>query len=173
MPYLTPIKRTDFLHEQNLMKYIFFYQTAIGKIGIAEKNGSITDLYLEHDQIPDDANLHETEMIHLAGVQVTEYLSGVRKEFSLPLDPKGTPFMQTVWTALCAVPYGETRSYKEIAQTIGNPGACRAVGLANNRNPIPLFIPCHRIIGSDGGLTGYRGGLTVKSYLLELEKRYA
>lgn len=81
--------------------------------------------------------------------------------------------MQTVWTALCAVPYGETRSYKEIAQTVGNPGACRAVGLANNRNPIPLFIPCHRIIGSDGGLTGYRGGLTVKSYLLELEKRYA
>lgn len=155
------------------MKKIFFYQTVIGKIGLVEENDAITHLLFEQYPIPDDAIPEETALLHQAGMQVIEYLSGARKSFTIPLAPAGTPFMQKVWVELRSVPYGETRTYGQIAKKIGNPGASRAVGLANNRNPIPLFIPCHRIIGSDGTLTGFRGGLPLKSYLLDLEKKYA
>ena len=88
----------------------------------------------------------------------------------MPLAPKGTPFQQKVWAALQEIPYGETRSYKEIAAMVGNEKACRAVGMANNRNPLPIFIPCHRVVGTNGKLVGYAGGLDVKTFLLELEK---
>jgi len=88
----------------------------------------------------------------------------------LPLAPAGTAFMQKVWNALLTIPYGETRSYKEIAIAVGNSKACRAVGMANNRNPISVVIPCHRVIGANGKLVGYGGGLDIKSYLLDLEK---
>ena len=99
-------------------------------------------------------------------------MEGKRKEFTLPLAPVGTEFMIRVWKSLCAIPYGETRSYKEIAESIGNKKASRAVGLANNRNPIPIFIPCHRVIGANGKLVGYGGGLHIKSFLLKLEMEY-
>lgn len=155
------------------MKVIHFSQTDIGRIGIVEYQGGITNLYFETDQIPDDVIPGETELLSRADNQLTGYLTGKRNKFTLPLAPEGTPFMLTVWDELRNVPYGETRSYRQIAENIGNPGAFRAVGLANNRNPIPLFIPCHRIIGSDGNLTGYRGGLPIKSFLLELEKKHA
>jgi len=101
--------------------------------------------------------------------QLAEYFAGTRRAFALPLAPAGTEFERRVWQALGAIPYGETRSYAEVAQAIGRPAACRAVGRANGRNPIAIVIPCHRVIGSDGSLTGYGGGLDLKRFLLDLE----
>ncbi|MDF2985487.1 MAG: methylated-DNA/protein-cysteine methyltransferase [Eubacterium sp.] len=158
------------------MKNIFYYDTVIGCIGIAEEDNYITNVVFENDVLPVKSKenhelvVHETQVIREAAQQLDEYLKGERQLFSIPLAPEGTPFMKEVWNGLCRIPYGESRSYKEIAGTVGNPKAYRAVGLANNRNPIPVFIPCHRVIGSNGKLTGYRGGLEVKQKLLELEK---
>jgi methylated-DNA-[protein]-cysteine S-methyltransferase len=101
--------------------------------------------------------------------QLAQYLAGERRAFDLPLAPRGTEFERRVWQALVAIPYGETRSYAEVAATIGRPSACRAVGRANGSNPIAVIIPCHRVIGSDGSLTGYGGGLALKRFLLDLE----
>jgi methylated-DNA-[protein]-cysteine S-methyltransferase len=101
--------------------------------------------------------------------QLAEYFAGVRRAFTLPLAPHGTDFERRVWRALAAIPYGETRSYAGVAAAIGRPTACRAVGRANGRNPIAVVIPCHRVIGSDGSLTGYGGGLDLKRFLLDLE----
>ena len=101
--------------------------------------------------------------------QLAEYFAGERTAFELPLAPAGTPFQRNVWDALLAIPYGETRSYGELAAAVGKPGAARAVGRANHDNPIGVVIPCHRVIGAGGALTGYAGGLDRKRYLLELE----
>jgi methylated-DNA-[protein]-cysteine S-methyltransferase len=101
--------------------------------------------------------------------QLAEYAGGERRRFALPLAPRGTDFERRVWQALTEIPYGETRSYAEIAAAVGSPAACRAVGRANGRNPIAIVIPCHRVIGSDGSLTGYGGGLDLKRFLLDLE----
>lgn len=103
--------------------------------------------------------------------QLQDYFAGKREDFDLPLAPRGTPFQQRVWKRLCQIPYGETISYGELARRIGNPNASRAVGLANGSNPIPIIIPCHRVIGSNGKLTGYGGGLPIKEKLLALERR--
>lgn len=103
--------------------------------------------------------------------QLREYLAGRLADFDLPLAPEGTPFQQQVWRAVAAIPYGETRSYGEIARGIGRADAVRAVGAANGQNPLPIVIPCHRVIGSDGRLTGYGGGLPLKKRLLALESR--
>lgn len=99
------------------------------------------------------------------------YFAGSRRRFTLPLAPEGTPFQQKVWEALRNIPYGETRTYKQIAIQIGHNQSFRAVGMANNRNPIVIVVPCHRVIGYDGKLTGYAGGLDIKEQLLELERR--
>ena len=104
--------------------------------------------------------------------QLQDYFSGNRRAFDLPLAPKGTPFQQLVWQELCQIPYGQTRTYGEIAAAIGKPRAARAVGMACNRNPIWLLIPCHRVVGRNGALTGYAGGLDMKCKLLELEQEY-
>jgi methylated-DNA-[protein]-cysteine S-methyltransferase len=103
--------------------------------------------------------------------QLRAYFAGELENFDLPLAPEGTPFQLAVWKRLCEIPYGETISYGELARRIGNPNASRAVGLANGSNPIPIVIPCHRVIGSNGKLTGYGGGLPVKKKLLALERR--
>jgi methylated-DNA-[protein]-cysteine S-methyltransferase len=103
--------------------------------------------------------------------QLNSYFAGERETFDLPLEPGGTEFQKKVWTALQTIPYGETVSYKELAQRIGRPQAVRAVGAANGANPIPIIIPCHRVIGNDGSLTGFGGGLPLKRKLLELENR--
>ncbi len=103
--------------------------------------------------------------------EITEYLEGNRKEFSFPYQLKGTEFQKKVWNELCRIPYGETRSYKDIAIAIGNPKAVRAVGMANNRNPMMLVVPCHRVIGSNGKMVGYAGGISMKESLLALEKK--
>lgn len=101
--------------------------------------------------------------------QVNQYLNGERTTFSVQLDLRGTPFQRRVWNALLQIPYGCTATYKDIACTAGSPGAARAVGQANNRNPIPIIVPCHRVIGSNGSLTGYGGGMHIKEWLLKLE----
>ncbi|MFB2865773.1 methylated-DNA--[protein]-cysteine S-methyltransferase [Aeromonas sp. MdU4] len=102
-------------------------------------------------------------------VEFAAYFAGRLQHFSLPLAAHGTAFQQAVWQALCDIPYGETRSYKDIARAIGKPDAVRAVGAANGRNPLSIIVPCHRVIGQNGSLTGYAGGLEIKKALLELE----
>jgi methylated-DNA-[protein]-cysteine S-methyltransferase len=114
--------------------------------------------------------MEETEVLKNAAGQLIEYLQGKRTVFDMPLAPEGTAFQRQVWEALLEIPYGETYSYGRLARDIGKPGAARAVGMANNRNPIPVIIPCHRVIGADGSLTGYGGGLPMKERLLALEK---
>jgi len=148
------------------------YDTEIGRICIVEQQGNITHILFEKDAPPEESVERETPLLQEAAKQLREYFAGERQVFDLPLAPKGTSFQMAAWHALTTIPYGETRSYKQIAEQIGNPKACRAVGLANNRNPIAIVIPCHRVIGSDGKLVGYGGGLPVKEYLLEMEKRY-
>jgi methylated-DNA-[protein]-cysteine S-methyltransferase len=111
------------------------------------------------------------EPFRAARRELTEYFAGRRQHFELAIEPRATAFQRAVLDALRAIPYGETRSYKEVAQAIGKPAAVRAVGAANGSNPIPIIIPCHRVIGSNGALTGFGGGLDAKRYLLDLERR--
>lgn len=121
---------------------------------------------------PQKALLQTTELLSMATIQLDEYFQGKRTIFSLPFKLTGTPFQLAVWKELQNIPYGKTTSYKEIAQKINKPKAYRAVGMANNKNPLPIIIPCHRVIGSNGKLIGYAGGLKLKNYLLELEQSH-
>lgn len=121
---------------------------------------------------PQKALLQTTELLSMATIQLDEYFQGKRTTFSLPFKLTGTPFQLAVWKELQNIPYGQTTSYKEIAQKMNKPKAYRAVGMANNKNPLPIIIPCHRVIGSNGKLIGYAGGLKLKNYLLELEKSH-
>ncbi|STY71884.1 Methylated-DNA--protein-cysteine methyltransferase, inducible [Megamonas hypermegale] len=121
---------------------------------------------------PQKALLQTTELLSMATIQLDEYFQGKRTTFSLPFKLTGTPFQLAVWKELQNIPYGQTTSYKEIAQKINKPKAYRAVGMANNKNPLPIIIPCHRVIGSNGKLIGYAGGLKLKNYLLELEQSH-
>lgn len=119
------------------------------------------------DLVEDDCHpiLVETER------QLNEYFAGKRQEFEIPLDMRGTTFQKSVWEALLGIPFGETRSYGQLAKQLGNPAATRAVGAANGQNPIPIVVPCHRVIGSNGKLTGFGGGLETKALLLRLEQQ--
>ncbi|QJW46886.1 methylated-DNA--[protein]-cysteine S-methyltransferase [bacterium BFN5] len=155
------------------MVNIFYCQTDIGRVGIAAKDNQVTNLYFAAAAISSSqVSFEETRLLKEAGKQLQEYLSGKRRVFDLPFAPIGTDFMLRVWQALCAIPYGSTCSYKDIAQRLGIPKAARAVGLANHKNPLPIFVPCHRVVGANGKLVGYLGGLDVKSRLLALEQRY-
>jgi methylated-DNA-[protein]-cysteine S-methyltransferase len=121
--------------------------------------------------LPDDLpEVDDDPALEAAAAQLDEYFAGDRRAFDVPLDLRGTEFQRDAWLALARVPYGETRTYGEQAEVIGRPGAQRAVGAANGRNPIPVILPCHRIIGADGSLTGFGGGLDVKQRLLDLER---
>jgi len=120
-------------------------------------------------EIPDDW-VENKELFREATRQLEAYFSGKLESFDLKLAPEGTEFQKSVWKALCKIPYGETRTYKDIAASVGKPKAYRSVGLANNRNPIAIIVPCHRVIGSNGKLTGYASGLDVKAFLLKLEE---
>lgn len=144
----------------------------IGPLTLVEEDGALVAVRWNFD-LPRDAApmaLPSTPLLRQAAAELAAYFAGRLRAFTVPLAPKGTPFQQKVWKVLREIPYGETRSYKELAIAVGNEKACRAVGMANNRNPLPIFIPCHRVVGSDGKLVGYAGGLDVKTYLLELEK---
>ena len=149
---------------------IFFYETKIGNIGIKEIDGKISNLYFKENEFNIDDEIKEVPILKEASIQLNKYLNGDLKEFSLPLVVKGTDFMMKVWNELKNIPYGETLSYKELGKRIGNPKCARAIGLACNKNPIPIFIPCHRVVGSNGNLTGYRGGINLKVKLLNHEK---
>ena len=160
------------------MKYVYFYNTGIkelGTLGIGACEDKITDLFFEYEieNVKKNKNyvIKETPLIKKAASQLFEYLNGKRMEFDLPLLKDGTDFQISVWNELLKIPYGETRSYKDIAVAINNEKAVRAVGMANNRNKISIFIPCHRVIGSNKKLVGYGGGLEIKEFLLNLEKR--
>lgn len=122
---------------------------------------------------PDPAWRRGDEFFVAAKAQLAEYFAGKRRRFALALAPKATPFEAEVWQALQTIPYGETRSYSDIAHSVGRPRAVRAVGGANARNPLPIVIPCHRVVGADGALTGFGGGLPAKRYLLHLEQQAA
>jgi methylated-DNA-[protein]-cysteine S-methyltransferase len=115
----------------------------------------------------------DNPLLTAAAAQLQEYFAGRRRRFDLPLDPQGTEFQRRVWKALEAIPYGQTRNYRQVAESVGAPRAVRAVGAANGRNPLPIVVPCHRVIGADGKLVGYAGGLPVKRVLLDIEKNGA
>ena len=158
------------------MKYIKYVDFKLGKIGIVEENGKIVKIIIINKNDENNKNVDvfvekDTKLLVKAKNELEEYFDGKRKEFDLPLKQEGTEFQKKVWNALSKIPYGETRTYKEIAKMIGNEKASRAVGMANNKNNIPIIIPCHRVIGSDGKLVGYALGLDIKQYLLDLESK--
>lgn len=144
-------------------------ETQFGKLVISEDGEGICEAIFYRDGLPEDFQDEETELLREAKRQLAEYFEGNRKQFELPLSLHGTQFQVEDWKALCTIPYGETRSYGEIARQIGRPKAFRAVGMANHNNPVSIIVPCHRVIGSDGSLVGYGGGLDIKKYLLDLE----
>ncbi|MGL5279685.1 MAG: methylated-DNA--[protein]-cysteine S-methyltransferase [Cetobacterium sp.] len=148
--------------------YFYIFDTPLGLLKIEELNNEI--IKIELNKPTSNRTFKLTDSLNQASKEIFEFLNGQRKEFTFKINPIGTVFQKAVWKALLEIPYGEVKTYKDIAITIGNPKACRAVGLANNKNPIPIVIPCHRVIGSNGKLTGYAYGLSLKAHLLNLEK---
>lgn len=147
-----------------------FYQfdTPLGLMALGEEDGAIVRLYLPDSPTPRLMS-HPTPLLEEGRRQLLEYFAGERKEFDLPLAPQGTPFQQMVWAALRDIPWGELRAYRDIAQAVNCPKGFRAVGMANHNNPLPIFIPCHRVVGADGSLGGYASGLATKRALLAIE----
>ena len=146
----------------------------VGKIEIIEENEKLIELNIYNEEKNEKKNNiieKDTKLLLEVEKQLKEYFEGKRTKFEIPLNPKGTEFMKKVWKELLKIPYGETRTYKEIAKKTGNSKASRAVGMANNKNPIPIIIPCHRVIGSNNKLVGYALGLDMKQYLLDLERK--
>lgn len=149
----------------------YVFKTPIGRLKVCDKCGRITGLYLLQEDGTEDLHNYakHSDLLYEAYKQINEYFAGNRREFDLPLEPEGTPFQQMVWRELQNIPYGETRSYEDIAVAIGNKRAVRAVGQANGRNPIIIIIPCHRVICKSGDIAGFSCGVDVKRYLLALE----
>jgi len=151
----------------------------VGPLTLVAENDTIVGLYMEPQRHrPDDDQLglpdrsgRQAGVLKAAADQLEAYFAGTLTRFTLPLAPRGSAFQQRVWAALQDIPYGETEAYGQLAERIGAPGAARAVGLANGKNPIGIVIPCHRVIGSAGKLTGYGGGLERKRQLLDLEQK--
>lgn len=151
------------------MEFYNIYKTKIGSILIKEENEKIVQIKIIKEEKETLAKKQETALIKEAYLQIQEYLEQKRRKFTLPLLLKGTNFQMKVWQALRTIPYGETRSYEEIAKQIGNSKAARAVGMANHNNPILIVVPCHRVIGKNNKLVGFGAGLEVKQALLEIE----
>ena len=145
-------------------------KTPIGTLYIVEENEKIIEIRYKTPK--DNALEKDTKLLQKAEKEIDEYFKGERKEFDLPLNPKGTEFMKKVWKELQKIPYGKTATYGEIAKRIGNPKASRAVGMANHKNPIPIIIPCHRVVGKNNKMVGYALGISNKKYLLDIECRY-
>jgi methylated-DNA-[protein]-cysteine S-methyltransferase len=154
------------------LNYFTTMATAIGQITLTGDGEALTGLYMDHHlrrpPLPPGA-VHDDAQLADARAQLEEYMAGERTRFDLPLRAAGTAFQREVWSALEQIPYAETISYGELARRVGRPSASRAVGLANGRNPISIVVPCHRVIGASGTLTGYGGGLERKRFLLDLE----
>ncbi|GAC16520.1 methylated-DNA--[protein]-cysteine S-methyltransferase [Aliiglaciecola lipolytica] len=148
--------------------YFEYLTTPIGQLEICANESAITSIYFSNVQ---QQYAQTSELTHEAAAQLTAYFNGNLTEFQLPLGSAGTEFQQQVWQALCHIPFGSTCSYADIANQLQNPKAVRAVGAANGKNPISIVVPCHRVIGKNGTLTGYAGGLDRKSWLLALEQK--
>ena len=146
------------------------FDTSFGPMALGEEEGAIVRLYLPNSPTPRLMS-HATPLLAEGERQLTEYFAGERERFDLPLELKGTPFQQKVWRALLGIPYGQTCTYGDIARAVDSPRGFRAVGMASNRNPIPILVPCHRVVGAGGALVGYAGGLELKAALLALERR--
>lgn len=140
----------------------------MGVLQLVADGDELCGIYLPEQAVP-PARARESRVLDAAATQLAEYFAGVRRRFDLPLAPRGTNFQQLVWRALLAIPFGETRSYGELARAIGRPAASRAVGAANAKNPLAIIVPCHRVVGASGALTGYAGGMAAKRWLLEHE----
>ena len=140
----------------------------IGLLTIVQEEECLTEIRFGHHT--NDLEQQKTPLLEQAVKELTEYFDGKRKAFTLPMAPHGTPFQQKCWNALLQIPYGETRTYGQQAVMLGNSKACRAVGMGNHHNPLPILIPCHRVVGATGKLTGYAGGLTIKETLLQIER---
>lgn len=138
----------------------------IGTLGLCARDGYLVRIVFGGTDETENAD----PVLHDAKRELNEYFAGKRREFSVPIRAEGTEFQKKVWQALVEIPYGETRSYSDIAQMVGSPKAARAVGMANHVNPIPVIVPCHRVVGKGGKLVGYAGGLDMKTALIELEK---
>lgn len=145
------------------------YETELGFIRMNYENEVIT--YLKRIDVAPASFGAKTDLTDKVFAQLIEYFDGKRMNFHFPYQLKGTDFQKRVWQALCDIPYGETRTYKEIAAAVGNSKACRAIGMANNKNPITIAVPCHRVIGANGTLVGYAGGLPMKEFLLHIEEK--
>ena len=154
---------------------VWYINSILGPIRLEEDREALCGAAFCPDGVPEleplPRRVVETPLLQEAEEQLNEYFAGVRREVDLPLAPAGTPFQQAVWQQLLQIPYGEVRTYGQIAAALGRPKASRAVGGACHRNPLAIFIPCHRVVGTDGFLTGYAGGVDLKQYLLELEKQ--
>ena len=146
----------------------FAYNTPFGKVTLEAVNEKITRL--APGDVPLQGIRASSNVTNMAATQLQEYFAGHRRMFDVPIDPQGTDFQREVWRALELIPFGETRTYAQVAASIGRPGASRAVGGANNANPIPIIIPCHRVVAANG-MGGYAYGLDMKRFLLELEQR--
>jgi methylated-DNA-[protein]-cysteine S-methyltransferase len=143
----------------------------LGPLTLVEHDGAVAGLYMtEHRHMPAVESPRDDSVLPALQEQLAAYFARDLKEFQVRLAVTGTPFQQRVWAGLAQIPYGETWSYAELAEHIGSPTAVRAVGLANGRNPVSIVVPCHRVVGSDGSLTGYGGGLARKQLLLDLER---
>lgn len=153
------------------MKYYIKYVSPVADLYLVEEQGQLVEISYHHLKKKEEMEEKNTELLQEVKRQLEEYFSGRLQNFDLPLKPKGTDFQKQVWKALLTIPYGETKSYEDIAKQIGKEKAVRAVGGANHVNPISIVIPCHRVIGKNGNLTGYGGGLEVKEKLLELERK--
>ncbi|KGM10164.1 methylated-DNA--[protein]-cysteine S-methyltransferase [Cellulomonas bogoriensis] len=148
----------------------------LGELILVAEGDALVGLYMtdqRHRPPVESFGRREGRLLGAVAEQLTQYFAGERTVFDVPVALTGTPFQRAVWTALCDIPYGESTSYGELAVRVGRPGAARAVGLANGRNPVGIIVPCHRVVGSGGGLTGYGGGLGRKRYLLDLERHAA
>lgn len=158
--------------QANTVKVYVNHQTPMGVITIQANDHGLLGVWFElHTTKPDDLGILDEQhpLLQQAMLEFDEYFAGKRTQFSLPLAAQGTEFQQQVWKALTTIPYGETWSYQDLANKINNPKAVRAVGLANGKNPISIIVPCHRVIGKNGKLTGYAGGVAKKAALLKLE----
>ena len=153
------------------MKFGKIYNTSIGKISIIQEGEYIVKI--EFGEILKNVEIKETTLISKTINEIKEYLNGNRKKFDIPIKLNGTGFQKKVWNELLKIPYGETCSYKDIAIRINNEKGVRAVGMANHSNPIAIIVPCHRVIGKNGKLVGYAGGIDIKSKLLEIEKLFS
>ena len=147
----------------------WMFDTTLGTMAVGEEDGCITRVWLPNSPMP-RLMPHKTPLLERAQGQIMEYFNGRRQEFDLPLAFVGTDFQKKVWQALTAIPYGTTITYGALAEAVDCPGGARAVGMANNRNPLPILVPCHRVVGAKGQLTGYAGGLEMKQALLALEQ---